>query len=360
MSVRLSANSTSQGVNTFGYSGSGEAAGPARCLSFQETMDTCLGPLGGTLGLQPGDEHELLSDLNTTKTLCQAGKLQDAMTCLEQVYNDCAAASRAYGYHQRQPNSINLMLDFGKWRNGMERLCANIDYLQEHEQCTRVIAVESSHCIKRETQSFMDKSSLVLAKALRRGRTGHKQLMNLGCHFAQNVILCFQIPLDKEKSCPCRYRHLMVDIVMDSMPPFCKPDQDYYYYVYGDCSDEDDDDEGNKDSIDIPEDLDGAAGYSGYQNSNAKNLPSGGESHQQGGSFQKGGDTPGEVVIVQKPQLGRVEGEKGVYKVLDVGQSQGHLGSGSGSRSEGFCGFGVARVSGLVVAGLVSVMMLVM
>ncbi|XP_076447733.1 uncharacterized protein LOC143284688 [Babylonia areolata] len=298
--------------------GSGQVGGTvrARCLNFQETMDTCLGPLGGSLGLEPGDEHELLSDLNTTKTLCQEGKLQDAMTCLEEVFNDCAAASRAYGY--QQPNPSNMMLDYGKWRNSMERLCANIDYLQEHEQCTRVIAVESSHCIKRDSQSFMNKSALVLAKALRRGRTGHKQLMDLGCQLAHNVILCFQAPLDKEPSCPCRYRHLIVDIVMDSMPPFCKPDLDYYYYVYGDCNL--DEDEGIiDDDSDDPED--GGPAYSGAAEQGSKAKYLGGR--PGGSTFQKGGEGPGEVVVVQKPQLGEMEGDEGVYKVHDVGLSQG-------------------------------------
>ena len=51
---------------------------------------------------------------------CREGKLQDAMSCLEEVYNDCAAETKA-------KNQLDLMLDVGKWRNGMARLCDNID-----------------------------------------------------------------------------------------------------------------------------------------------------------------------------------------------------------------------------------------
>ena len=58
--------------------------------------------------------------LNQNHACCREGKLQDAMSCLEEVYNDCAAESKA-------KNQLDLMLDVGKWSNGMERLCDNID-----------------------------------------------------------------------------------------------------------------------------------------------------------------------------------------------------------------------------------------
>ena len=57
---------------------------------------------------------------NPRPACCREGKLQDAMSCLEEVYNDCAAESKA-------KSQLDLMLDVGKWRNGMVRLCDNID-----------------------------------------------------------------------------------------------------------------------------------------------------------------------------------------------------------------------------------------
>eukprot|EP00745_Piridium_sociabile_P009206 TRINITY_DN163773_c0_g1_i1.p2 TRINITY_DN163773_c0_g1~~TRINITY_DN163773_c0_g1_i1.p2 ORF type:complete len:106 (-),score=18.68 TRINITY_DN163773_c0_g1_i1:3-320(-) len=64
---------------------------------------------------------------------CSEGKLQQAMACLEDVYNECVEQNKA---RNQQASDLNLMLDVGKWRRGMEKLCDNIDceWGQLHEQ----------------------------------------------------------------------------------------------------------------------------------------------------------------------------------------------------------------------------------
>ncbi|XP_076468678.1 uncharacterized protein LOC143299389 [Babylonia areolata] len=211
----------------------GRVAGrPTQCLTFRETMTTCMSPVGGS-PLQPGGGHELLSDLNTTKTLCSEGKLQEAMTCLEEVYNECVEQSKA---RNQQSSDLDLMLDVGKWRRGMEKLCDNVDYLMEHSLCTEKIATQSSHCIRGESKQFQKaiaslNLNLNTLNPEERAVT-RKKIMDQGCSFAVDVIWCFKTPLDREDSCPCRYRQLVIDVVAESMPPYCKIDTDYYYDEY--------------------------------------------------------------------------------------------------------------------------------
>ncbi|XP_070191661.1 uncharacterized protein [Littorina saxatilis] len=289
----------------------GAAGKTSTCLAFKQVMNKCLAPLEGGFVLNAGGGHELLSDLNATQRLCREGKLQDSMTCLEEVYNDCAAESKAR-------NQLDLMLDVGKWRSGMERLCDNIEYLRRHEDCTDLIATESSHCIQQESRNFQEQSGKVITQAVEQGRTGQKDLMELGCRFAGDVIWCFKEPLDREPSCPCKYRQLIVDLVAQSMPPFCKIDADYYYYYsYGDCVAAEGDEEGEGEG----EGGEGSApmqeGYSVADNAKVKtfnyNLPQ----HQD----RKVKDKMG-VRILRQPHLGQ-DPEVNMKHVQDsAGQSQ--------------------------------------
>ena len=48
------------------------------------------------------------------------GKLQDAMSCLEEIYNDCASDKNVEG-------NPGFMLNVGKWRRAMQSVCDNID-----------------------------------------------------------------------------------------------------------------------------------------------------------------------------------------------------------------------------------------
>ncbi|KAL8566391.1 hypothetical protein ACOMHN_049348 [Nucella lapillus] len=195
-------------------------------------MVTCMGPVGGS-PFQAGGGHELLSDFNTTKTLCSEGKLQEAMSCLEDVYNECVEQSKA---RNQQSSDLNQMVDVGKWRRGMEKLCHNVDYLMDHWQCTDKIADHSSQCIQEKSKQFQKAIAAInpnLNTLNPEGRaTARKEIMDKGCNFAVDVIWCFKTPLDKEDSCPCRYRQLVIDIVAESMPPYCKIDTDYYYDDY--------------------------------------------------------------------------------------------------------------------------------
>lgn len=143
-----------------------------------------------------------------------------------------------------------------------------------------------------------------------------------GYSFASDVIWCFKEPLDNEEICPCRYRHLIVDLVVQSMPPICQIDADYYYYDYGNCLEEDE-------TQDKP-----TEGFSIADSNKIRTLNAPTKEGEESEiriygqpNFRKPGVKQGSH-IAHRPPLVKVA-EETEYSVQEIGQSQGQTGQGS-------------------------------
>nr|KAG5702264.1 hypothetical protein BaRGS_030619 [Batillaria attramentaria] len=193
------------------------------------------------------------------------------MSCLETVYNDCASESK----HQKNP--LDVMVDPGRWRNVIQSFCDNVDCkirirvesardmtrlgvmtnpnpalfdliadLALHEDCQQKIVVESSSCIQERSAGFQNRTSEVLASALKdKNRNREKMLEDMlavGCRFAEEVLDCLMKPLKGE--CPCRYQRIIQETVVGVMPPFChmeaSDDEDDFDCDYDDETSSDD------------------------------------------------------------------------------------------------------------------------
>ncbi|KAK7490548.1 hypothetical protein BaRGS_00018151, partial [Batillaria attramentaria] len=175
------------------------------CLKTPIAMQTCV----PDLNMGDAGGYELVSDFKNSRKLCREGDLQKAMSCLETVYNDCASESK----HQKNP--LDVMVDPGRWRNVIQSFCDNVDYLALHEDCQQKIVVESSSCIQERSAGFQNRTSEVLASALKdKNRNREKMLEDMlavGCRFAEEVLDCLMKPLKGE--CPCRYQRIIQETV---------------------------------------------------------------------------------------------------------------------------------------------------
>lgn len=175
------------------------------------TMHKCMP--GMKVG-QGGGGYELLSDFSNSRRLCREGKLQEAMACLENGYNDCASQN------SRAKTDLMMMVNPGKWSSSIDNFCNNADYLAQNEECQHKIVTESSVCIQARSSELQHRVTTAIAQVFPDQKKMHSEILRVGCSFSRDVLDCLMTPLEWE--CPCRYQRIIRETVVGVMPPFCQ------------------------------------------------------------------------------------------------------------------------------------------
>ncbi|BFZ08692.1 hypothetical protein BsWGS_11731 [Bradybaena similaris] len=173
----------------------------------------CMSPLQMSSGEQDGI-FVFVSKLTMMSKLCSEGKIQAAFSCLNHLYNKCARSKEGTKH-------FDLLVDVGKWRDAVNKICHNIHYLEDHEECEAQAYQEYKPCADQEVAIFNQQMALTWAEMTRPSNMTEDQrieaVMDVG--FTVNILECLRKPFTKY--CPSQLTKLLVETFEDFMLPAC-------------------------------------------------------------------------------------------------------------------------------------------
>ncbi|ESP01022.1 hypothetical protein LOTGIDRAFT_238379 [Lottia gigantea] len=164
-----------------------------------------LAPLGGSL-------HKFITDPKEAKELCDSGKFQRAVECLDKIYTACASQDQAM-------QELSLTVNPDGWRKAAKKLCDNVNVLESNSVCITKDVEETNMCVDAKVAAFGGEKQ---SKILTTGQALNAQtLMGIACTYANQILGCVKKPMTK--NCPSNVSRLVTDVLQLLLPPACQP-----------------------------------------------------------------------------------------------------------------------------------------